>query len=57
MYLIKYCFQGVKLEFRRVPECRILYHLPQSFGGPSAAPSHTATALYVVEGYVLDQET
>ena len=41
MYLIKQCFQDVKLEFRRVPECRILHHLPQT-------PGRTATAHYAV---------
>jgi hypothetical protein len=31
-------FQGIIFSARKLRECRILHHLPQSFWGPSAAP-------------------
>ena len=51
MYLIKKSFQNVKLEFRRVSECRILHHLPQSFWGleQPQTPGRTSTALCAVD--------
>jgi hypothetical protein len=52
IYLIKYCFQDVKCqkEFRGVPECRILHHIPQTPGRTATAQSVVGHSALRVEG-------
>ena len=52
---MKYCFQDVKCqkEFRRVPECRILHHLPQTPGRTATAQSAVGHPLCGLKGHFL----